>query len=208
MYEELTLIVPEKLLKRKAAERAVSQYFPVYVDRLGSSQKVPFTKPIASYCMSMEYPHWDGLLTFIDKENSNFKSALEKSIQCTKHHYDFHQRTHNFTNTYGCIKYLNGECSEGFTYYKNETMALLNILESGCSVDTLNNLLNFIKCNGPNGCPDFIALRDKVLMFVEVKTLHEKFSSENQEKYLSWCTQNGGRGILLSVIEGYVLELK
>jgi hypothetical protein len=45
-------------------------------------------------------------------------------------------------------------------------------------------------------------------MFVEVKTLHEKFSSENQEKYLSWCTQNGGRGILLSVIEGYVLELK
>ncbi len=208
MYEKLTLVVPEKLIKRKSAEKAVAKYFPNFVDILGSSQKVPFNKPIASYCNKVDYPHWDGLLKFIENENLGFNSAIDKPQKCPIHHYNFQQREHNFTKTYGCIKYLNKDCFEGYTYYKNEAITILNIIENSCSITTRNNLLNFVKCNSPNGCPDFIAIKDKVLIFIEVKTLYENFSSDNQEKYLSWCSQNGGRGILLRVIEGHVLEFK
>jgi len=202
MYEIVELEVSERLDHRGATEKAAERILSARVDMLRKSQRVPFWKPMAEYRLREPRGDWTGLLDFVREENRRYRTAISVAMFCSIHRSGYQLMEHNHTDTYGCQRYPNPKsiCPNGHTLYKDGVHERLSILQNGLCHVSRNRLLDYVAENGPDGCPDFVALKDSTLWFIEVKSRRERVS-ERQLAYLEWCQGNGGRGILLRVVE-------
>jgi len=147
------------------------------------------------------------MIEFMVEENRKFLDAIQQKMVCKKHNAQFIKREHNFTDTYGCIYYLNvaRKCHSGFTNYRDGVFESMAMFDKSLTSTTRDNLIDFVRKYGAKGCPDYIAFKESILYFIEVKALDEPISDE-QLRYFDWCNGNGGIAIIMRVISGAYRE--
>ncbi|AGX86284.1 hypothetical protein Cenrod_0151 [Candidatus Symbiobacter mobilis CR] len=150
---------------------------------------------------------WAGVLQQLALEQESYKSFIppKKCPVCGNY---TKIRKFNFTEINGCSGYANGVCLYGKTYYYQETLARIDLIDRFVPSELKNELICELCKSGPNGLPDIVGFADGVLHFLEVKDISEKLSQE-QIRWLNWLGKykDDGMSYLIRVTNKYLYPL-
>lgn len=185
--------------RRGEAEKiAQEKWAKVNLDAWFANRQVPFHKPLYEIAHRFNDLDWNGINEQLLTEQEKY-STFTSYKKCPICGNSIITRKFNFTEIHGCYSYINGTCSYGMTYYHQETLHRIEIINQ-CLDDKIKNIfIKELRENGAKGLPDIIGHKNNVLHFIEVKDFIERLSQE-QIYWLDWLGKHEfGKSIVLRV---------